>query len=128
LRQVKKCNPQWGGALKMASNNTLCHAKTSFWIVLDHKGNKRNSPKAYAKIDEAHQKIWEIYLYFYKKHEGMNLAITFFPIYGLTLGINYIDNELQDVERTDGMREHVIQILLFFFGFNIIWYSYEAES
>lgn len=58
----------------------------------------------------------------------MNLAITFFPIYGLTLGINYIDNELQDVKRTDGMREHVIQILLFFFGFNIIWYSYEAES
>jgi hypothetical protein len=63
-----------------------------------------------------------------QKTQGMNLAITFFPIYGLTLGINYIDNELQDVERTDGMREHVIQILLFFFGFNIIWYSYEAES
>ena len=63
-----------------------------------------------------------------QKTQGMNLAITFFPIYGLTLGINYIDNELQDVKRTDGMREHVIQILLFFFGFNIIWYSYEAES
>lgn len=44
--------------------------KNEFWIVLDHKGNKRNSPKAYAKIDEAHQKIWEIYLYFYKKHKG----------------------------------------------------------
>jgi hypothetical protein len=56
----------------------------------------------------------------------MNLAITFFPIYGLTVGINYIDNELQDVQRTDGMREHVIQILFFVFGFNIIWYSYEA--
>ena len=56
----------------------------------------------------------------------MNLAITFFPIYGLTLGINYIDNELQGLQRTDGMREHVFQILLFFFGFNIIWYSYEA--
>ncbi len=63
-----------------------------------------------------------------QKTQGMNLAITFFPIYGLTLGINYIDNELQDVERTDGMREHVIQILLLVFGFNIIWYSYEAES
>ncbi len=63
-----------------------------------------------------------------QKTQRMNLAITFFPIYGLTLGINYIDNELQDVERTDGMREHIIQILLFFFGFNIIWYSYEAES
>lgn len=58
----------------------------------------------------------------------MNLAITFFPIYGLTFGINYIDNELQGLQRTDGMREHVFQILLFFFGFNIIWYSYEAES
>ena len=63
-----------------------------------------------------------------QKTQGMNLAITFFPIYGITFGINYIDNELQEVERTDGMREHVIQILLFLFGFSIIWYSYEAES
>jgi len=56
----------------------------------------------------------------------MNLAITFFPIYGLTIGINYIDSDLQGLERTDGMREHVFQILFFVFGFNIIWYSYEA--
>ena len=58
----------------------------------------------------------------------MNLAITFFPIYGLTIGINYIDSDLQDVQRTDGMREHVFQVLLLIFGFIIIWYSYEAES
>ena len=48
-----------------------------------------------------------------QKTQGMNLAITFFPIYGLTLGINYIDNELQDVQRTDGMRgseEHTSEL------------------
>ena len=56
----------------------------------------------------------------------MNLGITFFPIYGLTIGINYIDSDLQGLERTDGMREHVFQILILVFGFNIIWYSYEA--
>ena len=44
--------------------------KNEFWIVLDHNGKKRKSPNAYKKIDEAHQKIWEIYLYFYKKHKG----------------------------------------------------------
>ena len=44
--------------------------KSEFWIVLDHNGKKRTSPTGYAKIDEAHQKIWEIYLYFYKKHKG----------------------------------------------------------
>jgi hypothetical protein len=62
------------------------------------------------------------------KTQRMNLAITFFPIYGITIGINYIDSDLQGLERTDGMREHVFQILFFVFGFNIIWYSYEAES
>ena len=56
----------------------------------------------------------------------MNFAITIFPIYGLTIGINYIDSDLQGLERTDGMREHVFQILFFLVGVNFIWYSYEA--
>jgi hypothetical protein len=49
-------------------------------------------------------------------------GITFFPIYGLTIGINYIDSTLQGTEVVD-QEEHVIQFLLLFFGFNIFWFT-----
>ncbi len=50
------------------------------------------------------------------------IGITFFPIYGLTIGINYIDSTLQGTEVVD-KEEHVIQFLLLFFGFNIFWFT-----
>ena len=50
------------------------------------------------------------------------IGITFFPIYGLTIGINYIDSTLQGAEVVD-QEEHVIQFLLLFFGFNIFWFT-----
>ena len=50
------------------------------------------------------------------------IGITFFPIYGLTVGINYIDSTLQGEEVVD-QEEHVIQFLLLFFGFNIFWFT-----
>jgi hypothetical protein len=50
------------------------------------------------------------------------IGITFFPIYGLTIGINYIDSTLQGTEVVD-QEEHVIQFLLLFFGFNIFWFT-----
>jgi hypothetical protein len=50
------------------------------------------------------------------------IGITFFPIYGLTIGINYIDSTLQGEEVVD-QEEHVIQFLLLFFGFNIFWFT-----
>ena len=49
-------------------------------------------------------------------------GITFFPIYGLTVGINYIDSTLQGSEVED-QEEHVVQFLLLFFGFNVFWFS-----
>lgn len=50
------------------------------------------------------------------------IGITFFPIYGLTIGINYTDSTLQGEEIVD-QEEHVIQFLLLFFGFNIFWFT-----
>jgi dipeptide/tripeptide permease len=58
----------------------------------------------------------------------MNLGITFYPIYGITLGINYCDSTLMQTELEDGSEEHVIQILLLFFGINIFWYSNGNQS
>lgn len=49
------------------------------------------------------------------------MSITFFPIYGITLGINYCDSTLQEIETPEGVEEHVIQILIFIFGINIVW-------
>jgi hypothetical protein len=49
------------------------------------------------------------------------MSITFFPIYGITLGINYCDSTLQEIETEEGVEEHVIQILIFIFGINIVW-------
>lgn len=49
-------------------------------------------------------------------------GITFFPIYGLTVGINYIDSTLKGEEMVD-REEHVLQFLLLFFGFNIFWFT-----
>ena len=40
-------------------------------------------------------------------------GITFFPIYGLTVGINYIDSTLKGEEIVD-REEHVLQFLLLF--------------
>lgn len=50
------------------------------------------------------------------------IGITFFPIYGLTIGINYIDSTLKGEEIVN-KEEHVIQFLLLFFGFNIFWFT-----
>ena len=50
------------------------------------------------------------------------IGITFFPIYGLTIGINYIDSTLKGEEIVD-REEHVLQFLLLFFGFNIFWFT-----
>jgi len=38
-----------------------------FWIVVNQQGNKTRSSRRYAKQNEAEQKMWEIYLYFYTK-------------------------------------------------------------
>lgn len=49
------------------------------------------------------------------------ISITFFPIYGITVGLNYCDSKLQEIETPEGVEERVIQIMLFVFGINIIW-------
>jgi hypothetical protein len=49
------------------------------------------------------------------------ISITFFPIYGITVGLNYCDSKLQEIETPEGVEERVIQIMLFVFGINIVW-------
>ena len=51
------------------------------------------------------------------------LGITYYPIYGLTVGINYIDDTLQQNDYIDNKERHALQFLLLFFGFNIFWFT-----
>jgi len=50
-------------------------------------------------------------------------SVTFFPIYGLTFGVNYIDDTLAGVETESNKETHTIQLLLGFFGFNFSWFT-----
>jgi hypothetical protein len=38
-----------------------------FWIIVNQQGNKTKSSRRYRKQNEAEEKMWEIYLYFYAK-------------------------------------------------------------
>ena len=45
--------------------------------------------------------------------------VEFFPVYGLIVGINYSNEDLEMIEVVAEDRRHTIQIFLFIFGFNI---------
>lgn len=41
-------------------------------------------------------------------------GITFYPIYGLTIGINYIDDTLQQNDYIDNKERHALQFYYYF--------------
>jgi hypothetical protein len=53
--------------------------------------------------------------------------VVFFPLYGLTIGINYWNSSMDQwpdwmEEPKDEEEQHMIQIFCFVFGFSLIWY------
>jgi hypothetical protein len=50
------------------------------------------------------------------------MYITFFPIYGVVLGVNYTDSYARGKEPTHH-NEHQLQLLCFLFGITIGWYT-----
>lgn len=50
------------------------------------------------------------------------MFLTFFPIYGCTVGMHYTDSIARQQE-TLHFNEHQLQILFFFFGVTIGWYT-----
>jgi len=54
------------------------------------------------------------------------IEIRIFPVYGLAVGVNYwdtyMDYDLEDFKE-DGESVHMLQFLLFIFGFSVIWYK-----
>ena len=52
------------------------------------------------------------------------LEIDFFPIYGLIVGINYSDEDIEQLDFVADNKRRTIQIFLLIFGFNINFYTY----
>lgn len=50
------------------------------------------------------------------------MYITFFPIYGFVLGINYTDSPTRG-DQNSHYNEHQLQFLFILFGITIGWYS-----
>lgn len=52
--------------------------------------------------------------------------IVFFPLYGITVGVNYWNTTMDQwpdwMEDEEEEVQHMIQIFCFFFGFSVIWY------
>ena len=47
--------------------------------------------------------------------------IEFFPLYGFTVGFNYSNDDLLDINEEKDFK-HTIQVFIGIFGFNINWY------
>ncbi len=54
------------------------------------------------------------------------MELRFFPIYGLTIGVNYwdsyMDYDLEELEE-DGESVHMIQLFFLMAGVSFIWYK-----
>ena len=51
------------------------------------------------------------------------IQIDFFPIYGTMIGINYSNEELEDIEVVADDKRHTIQIFFLIFGMNLHWFT-----
>lgn len=51
------------------------------------------------------------------------LQIDIFPLYGVTIGINYSNEDLEMMEIVADDKRHTIQLFFFVFGLNIHWYT-----
>jgi len=52
--------------------------------------------------------------------------VVFFPLYGVTVGINYWNTTMDQwpdwMEDDEEEVQHMVQIFCFVFGFSVIWY------
>jgi hypothetical protein len=46
-----------------------------------------------------------------------------FPIYGLIVGVNYSNEDIEMLEVVADDKRHTIQVFLFLFGFNIHFFT-----
>lgn len=54
--------------------------------------------------------------------------VSFFPLYGLMVGFNYW-NENMNVEETEHKDvQHIVQIMVLIFGFSVTWYEPKEEE
>ena len=52
----------------------------------------------------------------------VDFEIKIFPIYGLMLGVNYWDSEMDENETTDETQK-CLQFMFLFMGISLIWYK-----
>jgi|DEB0MinimDraft_10_1074344.scaffolds.fasta_scaffold259626_2 hypothetical protein len=51
------------------------------------------------------------------------LQLDFFPIYGFMVGVNYSNEELEEIEVVADDKRHTLQLFFFVLGLNIHWFS-----
>lgn len=51
------------------------------------------------------------------------LQLDFFPIYGIMIGVNYSNEDLEQIEVVADNKRHTIQFFFFLFGINIHWFT-----
>ena len=49
--------------------------------------------------------------------------IDFFPISGIILGVNYSNEEIEQIEVLADDKRHTLQIFIFIFGINFHWFT-----
>jgi len=54
------------------------------------------------------------------------IQVDFFPIYGVMVGINYSNEDIEMIEVIGDDKRHTLQFFLFLFGFNIHWFTYNS--
>ena len=50
--------------------------------------------------------------------------IDFFPIYGFLIGVNYSNEDLEDLEVIADDKRHTLQFFFIIFGINVHWFTY----
>jgi len=55
----------------------------------------------------------------------INFETIIFPIYGLMLGVNYWNSEMEDQDESEIFPEnqHCLQFMFLFFGISFVWYK-----
>jgi len=50
--------------------------------------------------------------------------IDFFPIYGFLIGVNYSNEDLENLEVIADDKRHTLQFFFIIFGINVHWFTY----
>ena len=53
--------------------------------------------------------------------------IDFFPIYGIILGVNYSNEEIEQIEVLADDKRHTLQIFIFIFDLNFFFISFNGS-